>query len=42
MKLKLKGNPQYEVDVASKESRIIPKEPSPLPKKILLKRLKDL
>jgi len=41
IELKLKENPKYEVDVASKESRIIPKEPSPLPKEILLKRLKD-
>lgn len=41
IELKLEENPKYEVDIATKESRIIPKEPSPLPKKILLKKRKD-
>ena len=32
--------PRYVVDFATKESRVIPKEPSPIPDRIVLKRVK--
>ena len=32
--------PRYEVDFTTKESRIIPKKPSPIPDRIVLKRAK--